>query len=477
MRLAGVAGLVALFAGTGWFSPGYDDEIFNITLIEHERSYAALLHFANNNDVHPSGQYLINHALHSLLGDWSAVRAATGAFAALTLGGLWLAASATAAPLNALFAYLVIALNPTLLLWCSGLRWYAYFVPVFNLLTLLILRNPGNPLRFWGAFFAAAVLLFWIGYAAMILVPAMFVVALYRRREGLRGEWKILAVTAALALAAAAPQLQIFWQVHWPHSASQLSGFPRALGGLVLHLLSGQAAFPASFAGSALILGNLLLAAFALRNRLILKFEPASAALGLAALGLLGTKLTGKFRNMVTLSALQGLVQLHWFSQIRSTGWRGAVLALFAFGNIAGIHNVVTHQDTTKGGWNTPYAEVLHDLQQRAAACPTLLIATHDPVVVYYARDFVQRIVWVGKPGWENDLRSFDGCRLAIQTFRGALNRQAHARYAELVRAEAGGIAMHFGPDRHAAFKRRFDADVPDWYVTIVPLRNTESRH
>src|SRR5882762_3760883 len=116
--------VVALYMAVAFFSSGYDDEYFNVSIVEQTPSYRQIVALANAGDIHPPGQYVINKILLDLLGSWSWARPVTAAIAAMTIVALWLSMAVQGAVHRA-FAYLVICLNPSLLLWCTGLRWYA----------------------------------------------------------------------------------------------------------------------------------------------------------------------------------------------------------------------------------------------------------------------------------------------------------------------------------------------------------------
>jgi len=64
--------LLILYGFVGYSSFGYDDELFNIRLIE--RYGLGAISIVQQTDVHPPGSYLVNWALFTLLGDWKLVR-------------------------------------------------------------------------------------------------------------------------------------------------------------------------------------------------------------------------------------------------------------------------------------------------------------------------------------------------------------------------------------------------------------------
>ena len=60
LSLLVVCGVYGLIAFT---SHGYDDEIYNIAIVEHATSIASIVDTINHEDVHPPGQYVINFTL------------------------------------------------------------------------------------------------------------------------------------------------------------------------------------------------------------------------------------------------------------------------------------------------------------------------------------------------------------------------------------------------------------------------------
>lgn len=61
-----------LYAGTAFNSYGFDDEFFNISLVEEYGLSTFLI--TQKIDVHPPFSYLINALLYEVLGNWAAVR-------------------------------------------------------------------------------------------------------------------------------------------------------------------------------------------------------------------------------------------------------------------------------------------------------------------------------------------------------------------------------------------------------------------
>jgi hypothetical protein len=121
-------------------SPGYDDEFTNIELIE--RLGGGVLGYVQGNDVHPPGSYLLDWLLFAALRDWQLVRLAVALFTAgaIVYAVEWL--RHRHGMRAATLALVLLALNPALLMWCTGLRWYAWFVPM---LLWLLCPPPVSP--------------------------------------------------------------------------------------------------------------------------------------------------------------------------------------------------------------------------------------------------------------------------------------------------------------------------------------------
>lgn len=470
-RILAALFLVALYGAVALGSPGFDDEYYNIGLIESTASYADVIARANTTDLHPPGQYVINRFLLDLLGDWSWARAATAVVAASTIIAVWRAAEGGGRA-DRVFAYVVICLSPSLLLWCTSLRWYAYFVPILNLMIVILLRNPSRPLVYWGALAAASLALFHIGYLALVIAPAAFLAALYQRRASLVGELWILGGLLAVAALLAYPQFVALVSVHIGNAAP--SSWFWALSGLAIHAAGNHGAVPVSAFGLTLLVANLAIVALATVNWRTVLLRPPSLLLGLGTAGLVAAKLSGAFRNLVVLSTLQGVFQAATFAQTSSVAMRSLLMALFAVGNIGGIYNVTSHTNTMKGSWNTPYRLALDTYRARTAACGHTTVVTHDPVVAFMLRRVADQVIYVDGEGWREQLLARSaGCLVTFETFRGSLSAEARSQYEAIIRALPGKTSTdRLGLDGFAFFKRRFDPDIPDHFITLTVFRN-----
>jgi hypothetical protein len=460
--------LLVLYGTVAYFSYGYDDEFFNINLIESSSSYGQLISSVNGMDVHPPGSYLINKVLFDMTGDWSLVRLFAALFTAFSLWMLW--RQATRPGFQSVFTFITVCLSPTILLWGTGLRWYAYAVPLINLLLYVVIQNSESKRTFWGSFFLLSVVLFHVGYISLVIVPIAFALAWYARREKRRSEYSTILWMGGVAALLCVPQLLVFLRIHLPNNSTVPPSYVNSLVGLGLHVFSGRAAYPLSVAGLALTSGNALLFGYGivqirnvLRNRGTQLFVFGCA-------GLLMARLTAKFRNLVVLSSAQGLYQSLTYSLVQNRWVKVAAFVCFSVGNGWGVVNVATHHNTTKGTWNMPYAEVLSTITREAASCHASTLITSDPGVAYYGKKLVPNLIYIiADKDWSNRVGLVQGCVIAVKTFRGSIDPKEFGKYLDFLGSRKSEI-IHCGFDKNAPFKRRIDPDVPDYYADIYVM-------
>lgn len=470
-HLTSLSIIILLYTIVSLTSYGYDDEFFNINLIERTESAWQLITSVNQIDIHPPGSYLINWTLFHLFGSWSHTRLIGAIGTAFSLWILWYA---TKKENVTLFSFVAICLNPTILLWGATLRWYTYALPIINFMIYLLIRRNKPRRLYWEIFFLLSVILFYISYIAIIIVPIFFTIALFRHRKQLADKIRPLLWSALGAAILISPQLFIFYRVHLPNGGAQFGGYLRSFGGLGLHFLAGQASYPFALAGLASTLGNLLLMMASLAHFRALIAHPPTQFVLLGSLSLVFTRLSRKFRNLVTLSSAQGLWQNEVYHRIRHRRLRLAIFLLIGFANIWGVINVVSHSNTAKGNWNMPYSQILATIQAHAQECNASTLITSDPGIAYHGRKIIPNVINLHyRADWEAAALSKEGCIIAINTFRGSLNRARYQEYKGFLERHDDRLRaiIPLGPDRHAEFKRRFAPDIPDHYAVIYVVQ------
>jgi hypothetical protein len=460
---------LALFAPVALQSQGFDDEMANMELIEHLGTWPTVA-LMQTEDVHPPGGYLLNGLLFDALHDWSLVRGVSALLYALSVAWLVQATFVRQGPRAAGLALLFALLSPAALMWCTSLRWYAYFVPLW----IWALVTPERPDGLWYA--SKPALAWWlmacINYAALILAPVLML--WYGLHAGMplrtlvrRSLWPWLLATLAYA-----PQFYVFLTVHSQHAEGQAGGLLKALVGCVIGLASNQGLFPLSGWGIASILASCALLAMLLRQarhqttwRSIL--WPLGAAIGAFVV----TGLAGKFRNLVLISPMQAMLMGRASTFVIRKKWAMACTAVLLLANAAGCLHVAQHRDTAKNGWNLPVADVVAGVHTMRTGCTgQTAVYTFDPVLARALRLSDARIM-VG-----NYFARFDkvqpaatDCAIVIMTYKGALPAERFDALRQAMQHVGGTQArkLQIQRDEQAALKRKLDPDFPDYVVEL----------
>lgn len=458
--------LVALYAVVGFCSPGYDDEFFNIWAIEQLGS--GVIQFTQTTDVHPPGSYFINWLLYKHLGDWSLVRLLTSIFAASAFVYAIEIFRKEHGEISGLRAFIFLGLNPALLLWCTGIRWYAYFVPIFVL--LCVTQRRIGLLR-WIRLGVGLILLGYIGYAVFVIAPSLIYLYLDGNKESLRNKFKGVAVACAIAAIGYAYQFHIFLTVHFANKEGQVSSLWRSLLGFAVAQISNQGVFPISVGGILSATGSLGLLTIGFWYSLR-KYQPSGLILPywLGVIGLAGSGLAGKFRNFVIVSPLQSL----WFSTLTAEFRMGMLLRLcvlcLGIGNLIGVINVATHNGTTKNSWNLPCKQVLQLAANKSSDFgESVAFLTHDPALTYLLEHRGLRVIspYSKKYCDLGVLEKQFKCVIALKTYAGAIDSEKlHAMYNDLNRISTGPVeVLQFGRDADYKVKQLLDKRYPEYQV------------
>lgn len=472
--------LVALYALVGSQSWGFDDEILMLKAVARSPDIGALSRYMVEQDVHPLGSYLIVWVFTQVGMDPSAIRAVAGTLSAVSLIVLWTHV-APRSLLAASFSFLVICLNPTLLLWGATLRWYSWSIPVLAAMLVLLIRNPASPWRFWGPLAAGGAILAHLGYANLLVLPGILLAGLFRRRGRLFADLPALAAATLAFMSLVLPQILLILPQQVDKAMTvHGQGLARRLAGLGLHAFGGQASMPFGLSAIAFGLGNLGLLAMAIHSRALRLTGPGAAVLlpGLAAFFAAG--LTGHFRTLVVLSPAQAVWQAGMFARTGIVAQAGivpqgsrqrarlAIAGLFVVGTVAGLWNVIRHEDTSKAGWNRPMAQIFAAIRTARATCTPLTVVTIDPVLSWHLDSRGWDRLTFGARDPAEVLATHPGCLLMVHSHHRDLTPGLAALFAEgLDRRGSPRTRQVLGPDRHAAFKRQFDPRIPDHAVVL----------
>jgi len=469
-------GILFLYGFVGYNSFGYDDEFFNIELIEQHGLNA--ISILQGTDIHPPGSYLANWALFSLFGNWSLVRLAVGLFSASVLIYTIDSVRSTYGVSSGWKACFFLGLNPAFLLWCTGLRWYAFFAPVLAWVSITP-RTFGA--RYWAKCFCGLVVLGYFGYTVFIIALPVLILYWINSPNPATNKIKNILIYGSIASLAYLPQLIIFFTVHFQNIGTPFSSLRRSLVGFVVVQLSNPGVFPLSFGGIISAVGALgiifvsLLFSPSAQLRTNGYFVSYWISSGLMIL----TGFAALFHPLVTISPLQGLS----FSTIQVDKSKEKIFTVFctflAIGNLIGIFNVANHHDTTKNTWNLPIRATLDELEASRTSCnQDLVVLAHDPTLVYFLKKkgFIVLSPYRATPD-ERILQETHQCVVVLKTYAGSIDdRKFTDMYSELQNLHFDSKSKHsLGFDRYFKWKKMLDSRYPESQIEISSFKKVHN--
>ena len=236
--------LYIVYFFVGFYSPGFDDEYFNIGYIE--KLGFGIFEFTQTTDVHPPGSYIIDLLLFKFFGAWDLVR---GFIAILTVSALVYAVESVRKLKDdraGMLLLILLALNPGLLLWCTSIRWYAFFLPV---LIWLLFVPKVQDFRYWLKFFSGMLVLGYIGYMFIIIAPSIFLIYWRSSYELIKIKIKNILLFGSVFCILYSYQMVIFINVHLKNKDGQIFSTLKAISGFWIALISNQGVFPLSIGG------------------------------------------------------------------------------------------------------------------------------------------------------------------------------------------------------------------------------------
>ena len=369
-----------IFLSIAYNSFGYDDEYWNIRMIE-DNSLSVLISKIQNFDVHPPLSYILNFSFYKLFDNWTAVRLTSSLLFILALGYTLFRTKNKDAKLILL---LLLGFNPSIMLWITSIRWYAYAVPL-----LMILSHPleNNSKYYWYYFFIGFLLLSFLSYIGIILIVPYFIWYFLRNENSFNSKVKKIIAPAAIYIMAYAYQLYIFYTIHSLNNIKtneQTFDTITSIKSYASSVLGNQAIFPTSIIGFISITGYLIV--FIVLGFLLLKnkeyYKNYSVFIIASVLYIL-TGIAGKLRNLVLLDiAKSHFITNGIHSKYKKVLYIGFLFILLA--NINGIYNIWTHQKTTKNAWNLPLNESIQLMNALEDTSSKEVYFTFHPTYTYY---------------------------------------------------------------------------------------------
>jgi hypothetical protein len=467
--VAGTLGTIATVATL--LGSLYDDEIANIQIVA-SHDLPTIIHTVNSVDVHPAGSYLINKWLHDLLHSWAAVKIIGGWLNALGYACFTWFAYEKLQPRARPWAIFILATTASVVLWGASVRWYAYFNPVFAATLGIILFSDwrlGTRSVILGM---AAVVLFYLSYAAFCAVPVLLIIHVGREfHRWPARDIRTLALVAGLALLACLPQLIVFATVQATRTTGQTGSALQSALQLGMTLVLGNAVFPIAFLPGLYAGVTLLVLGWLLMTRQLSPSDRLTlVALLVGVACMIATGIGVKPRNSVFLLPLMTLLLAAALASLPP--WpRAAAAALVVIYQAVGIWNVVAHVNTTKGSYNTDFRGIMADIHAWQHDCGALVVVNHDPVLSYLLQEaqITQSSPYSFVKRKYANLETGD-CIIAVKTYRGVVPLATIQQLdAPLSSDAAVPLKVHdIGPDPYHDVKQWIAHDVfPTHYAHV----------
>jgi hypothetical protein len=452
---------------------GYDDEFFNINLVE--RLGWGAISYLQHADIHPPASYIINTFLFELFHNWTITRLFSGLLLSCSL--VWVIDHRRRhfGRQQALVIFLLLALNPALLMWCTGVRWYAYFLPV---LMYLVFQQGRNGFKAWIKALAAITLLAYTEYSAFLMLLPVLLLMWTFSTDTTKNKLSYLFGLSAVFLALYAYQLSVFFTVHIKNKALQVNHSLIAnLRGYFISQVSNQGVFPVSIPALLSLAGCAGILFCIVKYRLKSANQKTSTALLIAYLlvviSLVAAGVAWKPRNLILLIPFQVLLIAHYYTLLKGNKIYTGAIILIAIANICGCFNVCMHKNTTKNSWNLPIKELIAEVARVRNNDSTVVIFTYDPTLTYALQQNKFKVVSLYNNRKTTDIGTIKTA-IFINTFRGSFYRPWYdsLRYEESSIQNTHTQVVKLGYDRYYEWKRKLAAEYPEYQAELVIYEN-----
>lgn len=471
--------VICVYAYVGYSSYGFDDEFFNIWIVENFTSFEIFYLDSSLNQHHPNGSLFLNSILYKALGDWSLIRAFMGIAFAVSLCFSYALLSGNKDTFHKTIFYILLCLNPSLLMLGTSIRWYSVFFVLVNCFIVLIYKNPKDPRIFWVLFFFLTILLINLNYLAFLVVPILFLYSSFQRRGKLKSELPFLISYVLLSFILSLNQISDFIFKFSTYGSDQLSTLLSTTGmgsaiGLGLFETSGLASIPISFSGLMLTAVSLLVFITLIINFKTVPKKFLYIYLGFA-LFLVFSGIGGKFRNFYFLHLMDSYIKANIISTLQKK-YGILIITLLVSSYLIGGYNTISHNNTMKGSWNLPYQQTISEVKNivREFDCKQTIIFNHDVGLSWHLNDNgYQTFNAYNKDNWKQaSEKSTADCQIYLSTFIGSMDRiRKESLDYYFLNNNKYVKRINLKEDKYANFKRILNKEIPDYYVELTLLR------
>jgi len=461
--------IILLYTIVAVQSFGYDDEFFNIYLIE-TYGFKAIAHLQHA-DIHPPLSYVANVVFFKVFHSWTAVRLISGLLTSCAFIMVVSSQRRHYGNGQALVVFLLLALNPAILMWCTGIRWYAYFLPILLYLVFLPVRSGYKE---WVKILAAITLLAYIEYSAFLIILPVLLLRWTFSEDTSKTKLRYLLYLSPVFVVLYGYQLFVFLTVHLKNKGMQVShSLVANLRGYFISQISNQGVFPVSVAALLSIFGSigilLCIMGQMLKGPNTKRTNVAMAVYVITVVSLLIAGVAWKPRNLVLLIPFQIFLMANYHTLLRNIRLYTGSVILIGIANVCGCVNVALHENTTKNSWNLPVKETIDEISKLGNNDSSLMIFTYDPTLHYVLQQHNFNVVSLNKSEktiTEGQVRT----AVFIKTFRGTIPKTV---YDSLIAEEnsiqsSASKVVKIGRDKYYQWKRKVVEEYPEYEVELL---------
>lgn len=465
--------IIVLYIIVAYSSYGFDDEFYNIKIVEYYSPQEIISLAPELNPHHPNWSIYSNAILFYLTKDWSLVRVFYGLIFLVGMGLAYRILNLRD-EMSKTIMFCLVFLNPSLLIVGTSLRWYSQLIPVLSILIAISLRKDTSKVSFWLLFILLSTLAFNLNYISILIIPALLVFLMHKMiLVNQKLHMPLLSLLMLLIINIFSLRDFLYKAIH--NGDSQTSGLIQSLFGYIEFQTIGLSSVPNSLAGIIGIIISLSLLGFFIIG--FKKLDKKILFLYLINITLIiASGVGGKFRNFYSIIFLDSLVKTKLLSTFfNKTTYIFLLLLLlnFAFGSF----NILTHSNTMKGSWNMPYADTIDTIDNliKINNCEDSIAISHDIGIDWHLRkSSISTLYFYNDKDWIMQIKNLKpSCQFYISTSAGSLNRDYKLELDAYFKNNRDVIQKIFlKEDKAYKIKKLLVPNIQKYYVEIYLIKN-----
>ena len=378
-----------------------------------------------------------------------------------------------------IFLSLFTFLNPSILMWCIGIRWYAYWTPLFLIafVLLFVQKKRKYTIHLCTLIF---VMLTYMSYLSLIVIPVTYLNYFLLTKRRYLGEL-IFSVISYLLLISY--QVYILFTVHMVNADMQRLSILKSFFITAMSIFTGSAIFPfepVAVIFSVTIFTLLFIYIFRVLNGEIKAHElfiPLLIFFIINIILLTFSELGGKARNSIYLNVLLMMI-VPIIIDTMDRKYRALILVIGAIFLVFNINNLINQKNTIKSSINLPMEDLLkHVSSVQKSEDQNIFIYTHDSVISYYLdNDNYKLLSYYGLVKDRNSL--FHGKKgdivIILETYHGSIGENFYQKnikgHNEIIAENLTNIEIsELGYDKWYKIKSYINGGpVPEYLVNII---------